>query len=108
MVHDLLLAKLSAYGFDYKSVKLINTFLSDRKFRTRIDSSYSPFLDVLVGVGVPLGSILGNLPFNINMCHLFLCDCESNINYVSDTTLYASEPNMDLVLSKLERDTSNG
>ena len=41
------------------------------------------------------------------MCDLFPCDCESNIiNYADDTTPYACEPNMDLVLSKLEKDTS--
>ena len=41
------------------------------------------------------------------MCDLFLCDCESNIiNYAGDTTLYAGEANMDLALSKLEKDTS--
>ena len=41
------------------------------------------------------------------MCDLFLCDCASKIiNYAGDTTLYACEPNMDLVLSKLEKDTS--
>ena len=41
------------------------------------------------------------------MCNLFLSDCETNvINYVDDTTLYACEPNMDLELSKLEKDTS--
>ena len=40
------------------------------------------------------------------MCDLFLCDCESNINYTDDTTLHACELNMDLVLSKLEKDTS--
>ena len=40
------------------------------------------------------------------MCNLFLRDCESNIiNYADDTTLYACEPNMDLVSSKLEKDT---
>ena len=39
------------------------------------------------------------------MCDLFLCDCETNIiNYADDTTLYACEPNMDLVSSKLEKD----
>ena len=98
IVHDLLLAKLSAYGFDYNSLKLINSFLSGRKFRTKIGSSYSPYLDLLVGV--PQGSILGPLLFNIYMCDLFLCDCETNIiNYADDTTLYACEPNMDLVLS---------
>ena len=41
------------------------------------------------------------------MCDLFLCDCETNIiNYADNTTLYAYEPNMDLVLSKPEKDTS--
>ena len=38
IVHDLLLAKLSAYGFDYNSRKLIYRFLSGRKFRTKIGS----------------------------------------------------------------------
>ena len=105
IVHDLLLAKLSTYGFDYNSLKLINSFLSGRKFRTKIGSSYSPYLDLLVGV--PQESILGPLLFNIYMCDLFLCDCETNIiNYADDTTLYAWEPNIDLVLSKLEKGTS--
>ena len=36
--HDLLLAKLNAYGFDYKSLKLISSFLSNRKYRTKINS----------------------------------------------------------------------
>ena len=50
IVHDLLLAKQSAYGFDYNSLKLINSFLSGRKFKTKIGSSYNPYLDLLVGV----------------------------------------------------------
>ena len=39
--HDLLLATLKAYGFDYKSLKLILSFLSNRKYRTKINSSFS-------------------------------------------------------------------
>ena len=79
--------------------------LSGRKFRTKVGSSYSPYVDLLVGV--PQGSILGLLLFNIYMCDLFLCDCETNIiNYADDTTLFACEPNMDLALIKLEKDTS--
>ena len=39
IVHDLLLAKINAYGFDYNSLKLINSFQSGGKFRTKIGSS---------------------------------------------------------------------
>ena len=84
IVHDLLLEKLSACGFDYNSLKLINSFISDRNFRTKTGSSYSPSLDLLVGV--LQGSILGPLFFNRYMCDLFLCDCESNI-LITRTTL---------------------
>ena len=39
--HDLLFAKLNACGFYYKSLKLISSFLSNRKYRTKINSSFS-------------------------------------------------------------------
>ena len=104
IVDDLLLAKLNAYGFYHNSLKLINSFLRGRKFRRKIGSSYSSYLDLLVGA--PQGSILGSLLFNIYMCDRFLCDCESNINYADDTTIYTCEPNMDVVLSKLEKGSS--
>ena len=69
IVHDLLLAKLSTYGFDYSSLKLINSFLRGRKFRMKIGSSYSPYLDLLVGV--PQRSILGPLLFIMGVFHVF-------------------------------------
>ena len=49
IVRDLLVAKLSAFVFNYNSLKLINSFLTGRKFRTKIGFSYSPYLDLLVG-----------------------------------------------------------
>ena len=63
LVHDFLLANLEAYGFSYESLKLINSYLTDREHRTKINSSYSSSLDLLIGV--PQGSILGPLLFNI-------------------------------------------
>ena len=54
---DLLLAKLNAYGFDYKSLKLILSFLSNRKYRTKIDSSFTEWAYLLIGV--PEESVLG-------------------------------------------------
>ena len=95
-MHNILLANLSAYGFDYNSLKLIDSYLSVRKFRTKKGSSYSPYLNLIVGV--PEGSVLGSLLINIGMCDLLLRDCESNfINYADDTTLYACEPNVGLL-----------
>ena len=90
--YDLLLAKLNAYGFDYKSLKLISSFLSTRKYRTKINSSFSEWKHLLIGV--PQGSVLGPLLFNIYMCDIFLFMSESNVaNYADDTTLSACEKN---------------
>ena len=63
LVHDFLLVKLEAYGFTYESLKLINSYLTDRKHRKKVKSSYSSFLDLLIGVSQ--GSILGPILFNI-------------------------------------------
>ena len=65
--HELLIAKLDAYGFDKSSLKLIHSYLSNRKQRVKINDRYSSWSEILFGV--PQGSILGPLLFNI-----FLCD----------------------------------
>ena len=59
--HELLIAKLYAYGFDKNSFYFINSYLKGRKQRTKINSSYSAFAEILFGV--PQGSILGHFFF---------------------------------------------
>ena len=39
--HDLLVAKLHAYGFDIQSIRLIHSYLTGRKQRVKIDHFYS-------------------------------------------------------------------
>ena len=39
--HDLLIAKLNAYGFSLLALKLVHSYLSNRKQRTKINSAYS-------------------------------------------------------------------
>ena len=42
--HNLLIAKLSAYGFDRKSMILISAYLKSRKQKTRIGAAFSDYI----------------------------------------------------------------
>ena len=42
--HDLLIAKLKAYGLDKPNLNLVNDYLRFRKQRKRIGSSYSDLM----------------------------------------------------------------
>ena len=44
--HELLIAKLDAYGFDNKSLKLIYNYLSNRKQRVEINESFSSWEEI--------------------------------------------------------------
>ena len=41
--HDLLLAKLHAYGFSSESLSLVHSFLENRQQRVKINGSFSTF-----------------------------------------------------------------
>ena len=68
--HDLLIAKLHAYGLDMPSLELLHFYLTKRRQRVKIDNTYSSWSGILFGV--PQGSILGPPLFNIFLWDLFL------------------------------------
>ena len=68
--HELLTAKLNAYGFSLPALRLVNDYLSNRKQRTKIENTYSTWVDIIFEV--PQGSILGPLLFKVFLADLFL------------------------------------
>ena len=102
--HELLIAKLEAYGLDQSSLSYIYSFLSDRKQRTKVNNSYSSWSNIQSGV--PQGSIWGPLFFNIylNDVFYFVNKCDIT-NYADDTTPYAVGTTKDTHLISLEKDT---
>ena len=67
--HNLLIAKLNAYGFEKQSINFIYSYLTKRKQRTKVDSAVSSW-EILFS-GVPQSSVLGPLLFNIYICDMF-------------------------------------
>ena len=54
---------MQAYGFDKKSLSFIESYFTNRKQKTEIRDSFSKYQRIITGV--PQGSILGPLFFNI-------------------------------------------
>ena len=61
--HSLSLAKLDAYGFSLKSTTFIQSYLNKRMQKVNANNKFSAWEDIYSGV--PQGSILGPLIFNI-------------------------------------------
>ena len=102
--HELLLAKLHAHGFSLSALRLIHSYLTNREQRTKINSNYSSWEEILLGV--PQGSILGPLLFNIFLCDIFFVVSQTDFAaYADDNTPYVEGNNIDEVINMLENDS---
>jgi hypothetical protein len=100
--HDLLIAKLSAYGFSLNACALIKDYLSNRCQRVKIGIHTSDWLDVRSGV--PQGSLTGPTLFNIFINDLLtsIKDMCTVYNYADDNTLSFSHSDPGIVKYTLE------
>ena len=85
--HDLLIAKLEAYGLDNDSLNLLLDYLSFRKQGTKVGSAYSKWSKIRRRI--PQGSILGPLLFNIFINDIFIIEQRDICNFADGNTLYS-------------------
>ena len=99
--HELLLAKLHAYGFSKQALSILSSYLDNRKQRVKINNTFSSWTDLIQGV--PQGSVLGPLLFNIYLNDLFFSLKNIHVfNFVDDTTPYVCDKSIENVMKLLE------
>ena len=77
------------------------SYLRDRWQRTKINTYFSSWSELLEGV--PQGSVLGPLLFNIYLNYLFwICNDVDICNFADDTTFNTSDQDLNIMIEKLE------
>ena len=83
------------------ALKLVYDYLSNRKYRVKINETFRSWKDVEYGVAQ--GSILGLLLFNVQLCDLFYFLGDQDIaSYVDNTAIYTVKENKESAINALE------
>ena len=103
--HDLLIAKLEAYGLDNGSLNLHLDYLTFRKQRSKVGFAYNKWSKIRHRI--PQESILGAILLNI-FINMFMIIQQSDIcNFTDDSTLYSCRKRLTEIKENLIWDTKS-
>ena len=98
--HDLLIAKLGAYGLDQNLLILLMSYLKDRRQSVKIKGVRSLFK--LIKSGVPQGAILGPILFNIFINERPVLHTSEDLhNFADDNTISIVADTLSELISSL-------
>ena len=101
---DLLIGKLHTYDFSLKTVTFIYSYLKRRKQKVKVNNVLSDFFTLLSGI--PQGSVLGPILFNIFLNYLLsTLKLSDLINFADDNTISATADNIDFLLLTLKHES---
>ena len=96
----ILMPKLSLYGFRGVAIEFLSSYLTNRRQYVNINNHNSEIEPI--NVGVPQGSVLGPLLFNIFINDIVGIGTANKVLFADDAIFYVTEKALDLCVEKMK------